>query len=64
MANKLTNNQKPIFLKNLLSNEVWICEDYTKVKIVGGVEFIEVYKPENPRKFLMNKASLTKVKSL
>ena len=64
MNNKASSLQKPIFLKNLLSNEIWICEDYNKVKVVDGVEFIEVYKPESPRKFLMNKASLTKIKGL
>lgn len=52
----------PVRLKNLLSNETWICEDYSNVKTVDGIEFIEVHKENSQRKFLMNKNSLAKVK--
>ncbi len=53
---------KPVRLKNIFSNEEFICEDYNKVKIVDGVEFIEVYKETQARKFLMNKNMLVKLK--
>jgi hypothetical protein len=51
---------KSVRLKSILSNETWICEDYTNVRTVDGVEFVEVHKENNPRTFWMNKTSLVK----
>ena len=54
--------KNPIVLVNNRSGEEWLCDDYNTVRIVDGVEFIEVYKEHNPRKFWMNKATLNKIK--
>ena len=56
----IKNKVKTVRLKNRLTGEEWICEDYDKVKVVDGVEFIEVRKEFSMRKFLMNKNSLEK----
>jgi hypothetical protein len=58
----LKSKTKPIRLRNILSNEIWICEDYSNIKLVDGVEFIEVHRENNPRKFWMNKTTLIKIK--
>lgn len=54
--------KKPIRLVNNRSGEEWLCDDYNTVRNVDGVEFVEVYKELNPRKFWMNKATLNKAK--
>ena len=53
---------KTIRLKSRLSNDIWCCDDYSKIKYIDGVEFIEVYKEFSPRKFWINKQSLEKIK--
>lgn len=52
----------PVKLVNNRSGEEWLCDDYSAVRNVDGVEFIEVYKQANPRKFWMNKGTLIKAK--
>jgi uncharacterized cysteine cluster protein YcgN (CxxCxxCC family) len=54
---------RPVRLRNLLSNETWICEDYTNVRTVEGVDFVEVHKENSPRVFWMNKTTLVKIKT-
>ena len=53
---------KTVRLVNNRSGEEWLCDDYSVVRIVDGVEFIEVYKQNSPRKFWMNKSTLNKAK--
>lgn len=55
--------KKPVRLLNARSGEEWLCDDYINVRSVDGVDFIEVYKESSTRRFWMNKATLTKVKS-
>ena len=50
---------KTIALINPVNNELWYCDDYTKVKNIDGEDFINVYKPQNiNRSFLMKKNAL------
>ena len=49
-------------LFNPVNNEVWACDDFERVQIVDGVEYVTVYKPETPeRTHLMRKDALRKV---
>lgn len=59
---KTVIKKKPIRLVNNRSGEEWICDDFSTVRYVDGVEFIEVYKENTPRKFWMNKSTLNKIK--
>jgi len=54
---------KPYTLRNILSNETWICDDYSQIKEIDGVIFIEVHKEHNPRKFWIRRDSLVKDKT-
>ena len=55
---------KPVRLKNILSNEIWICEDYTKTRTVDGVDFIQVHRESNVQAtYWINKHSLAKTKN-
>lgn len=54
-------NKKPVKLVNPLNQEVWFCNDYSNVKLVEDVEYITVYKPDNPKRtHLMRKEALRK----
>jgi hypothetical protein len=57
---KLTNKKpKTTILVNPLNSEQWFCEDYTLVKVIDGVNYITVFRPENSsRTFLMRKDAL------
>ena len=55
-------NKKPTRLVNDLNSEEWICEDYSDVKFIDGLEYIKVHKPEQSRNFLMRKDVLRKKK--
>jgi hypothetical protein len=47
---------KIVMLKNLYTGEIVHTEKYQDVDSVKGVEFIMVYKPENPeRKYYVNR---------
>lgn len=51
----------PTKLINPLNQETWICDDFSNVKLVEGVEYVTVYKPENPKRtHLMRKEALRK----
>ena len=54
--------KKPLRLVNNRSGEEWLCDDYTQIRNVDGVEFVEVYKENTQRKFWMNKSTLIKAK--
>ena len=51
--------KKITILTNPLNAEQWFCEDYTSVKVIDGINYITVFKPENvSRTFLMRKDAL------
>lgn len=49
---------KPLVFKNLISHERWLCDNPKQVKVIEGVEYILVRKPESQRTVLMRKDSL------
>lgn len=58
MKNKklLKEKRKTVTLTNPLNSDVWYCRDYDDVKVIDGVNYITVYKPENDKRtFLMRK---------
>lgn len=57
-----TFKSSPVSLENPLNQEIWYCNDYRNVKVIDGIDYIEVYKKESPnRTHLMNKSALKKV---
>lgn len=53
--------KKPTKLVNPLNQEQWLCDDFSNVKLVEDIEYVTVYKPENPnRTHLMRKEALRK----
>lgn len=56
--------KKPLHLVNNRSGERWLCDDFSTVRNVDGVDFVEVYKESSPRRFWMNKSALVKEKKL
>jgi len=59
----MKNKTRAVRLKNILSNEIWICDDYNNIREIDGVMFIEVHKEDNPRKFWIRRDSLVKDKT-
>jgi len=53
---------KKYLLKNIATNEVWICDDYSQTKEIEGTTFIEVHKENQKRKFWIRRDSLAKIK--
>ncbi len=53
---------KPITFKNTINGEQWVCEDARKVKVIDGVNYVTVHKPNNLRTVLMRKDTLVPVK--
>ena len=50
---------KTTVLTNPLNSDEWVCDDYSMVKNIDGVNYITVYKPGNStRTFLMRKDAL------
>lgn len=47
--------------RNPRTGEVWICPDPKQRRQVDGVEFIEVHKPEQPRRVWINLDNLERV---
>lgn len=53
---------KPVKLVNPLNQEQWFCDDFSNVKTVDGIDYVTVYKPDNPgRVLLMRKEALRKL---
>lgn len=53
---------KPVFLKNRMTGEQFVCNNLkTDKQIIDGVEFLLVRKNESPRTFLMRKDALQKI---
>jgi hypothetical protein len=59
----MRNKIRAVRLKNILSNEIWICDDYTNIREIDGVNFLEVHKENSFRKLWIRKDSLIKVKA-
>jgi hypothetical protein len=56
---KKSNPKKTVILTNPLNSDMWLCEDYSKIKDIDGVPYITVFKAENRlRTFLMRKDAL------
>lgn len=54
--------KKPVKLVNPLNQEQWLCDDFSNVRTVEGVEYVTVYKPDNSnRTHLMRKEALRKL---
>lgn len=61
-GNKMKKSSKPVKLENRLNQEVWLCEDFSNVTLIDGVEYVKVYKPETPnRTHMMSKEALRKL---
>lgn len=63
--NKKQENKLPVirgFFENPVNQEKWICENINDIKLIDGVEFLQVHKPENTRTVLMRKDALKKIK--
>ena len=52
---------KPVTFENRVSHERVICDDIKNVQVIDGVEFLQVHKQGQERKFLMRKDSLEKI---
>jgi hypothetical protein len=53
---------KPLTFKNYVSQELWICDDLKKLKIIDGITYLTVHKQDSRRMVLMRKDSLQPVK--
>lgn len=61
MKNVSKARPKPVKLINPLNQEEWLCEDYSKIEYIDGVEYVRVKKLENTtRSFLMRREALRK----
>ena len=52
---------KPITFENRVSHERVICDDVKNVQTIDGIEFLQVRRQGQERKFLMRKDSLEKI---
>ena len=62
VQNIMKTLKKPYFvtLVNPVNSEEWICEDYTDIRFIDGVEYVKVRKPIMQRTVLMRKDALRK----
>ncbi len=51
---------KPVFFKNRLNGERFVCEDHRAVEQIDGVEYLVVRRFGQDRRFLMRKDVLEK----
>jgi hypothetical protein len=49
--------------KNHVNHEVWICDDPRQIKVIDGITYLHVHKPDSYRKVLMRKDSLQLIRS-
>lgn len=54
---------KTVIMKNRRSNERFVCENIRDIRVIEGVEYLQVRRPDNPRVFLMRKDALERVQS-
>ncbi len=55
--------RKPIKFKNTINGEQWICDDAKLTKVIDGVIYITVRKPDSARTVLMRRDSLQPVRA-
>lgn len=53
---------KPQTFKNYVNQEVWICDDPKKTKVIDNVTYVTVHKPDSHRMVMMRRDSLQPVK--
>ena len=53
---------KPQTFKNFINQEVWICDDPKKTKVIDNVTYVTVHKPDSRRMVMMRRDSLQPVK--
>lgn len=58
-----SRTKHPVKLRNPKTMEVWICENFANRRIVDGVEFVEVHKPDNSRMVWINLQTVNKIKN-
>lgn len=56
----LFSKKKSITFENPRTGEIWICENPENKKIIDGVSFIEVHKPDSFRTVWINRSFLAK----
>ena len=52
---------KPVFFRNRLNGERFVCEDTRIVETIDGVEYLVVHRPNEQRVFKMRRDALEKV---
>lgn len=58
----MNKKSKSIIVRVRKTGETWLCENWNQRRVIDDIEFVEVYKPENGRRLLMNVSQLEKVK--
>lgn len=48
--------------KNNFNNEMWICDDPKKIKVIDNVTYVTVHKPNSHRMVMIRRDSLQPVK--
>jgi hypothetical protein len=51
---------QPVTLVNPINSEEWLCEDYTDIRFIDGVEYVKVRKPYMRHSVSMRKEALRK----
>jgi hypothetical protein len=52
---------KTVVFKNRRSNEKFVCDNVRDVRVIEGIEYLQVHRLDNPRNFLMRRDALEKV---
>ena len=62
MQNIMKEQKKtqPVTLVNPINSEEWLCEDYTDIRFIDGVEYIKVSKPHMRHSVSMLKEAFRK----
>ena len=53
---------KSQIFENPINGEHWVCDDVRQIKLIDGVGYIPVHKPNQPRTVLMRRDSLRPMK--
>jgi hypothetical protein len=51
---------KPVFFKNRMNGERFVCENVRAVEQIDGVEYLIVHRPNEHREFKMRRDALEK----
>ena len=51
---------KPVFFKNRMNGERFVCDDVRNVETIEGVDYLLVHRPNEHRIFKMRKDALEK----